>query len=82
MERKSWIWGKMMYGKIQLFDSMPSLKAAAPGKRNHSCNQHSSRGYWCWLCSGKMLLLLVVPCRAVPCHAVPGGGGGLRGSMG
>lgn len=23
MERKSWIWGKMMYGKIQLFDSMP-----------------------------------------------------------
>lgn len=31
MERKSWIWGKMMYGKIQLFDSTPSLKAAAQG---------------------------------------------------
>lgn len=32
MERKSCIWGKMMYGKTQLLDSTPSLKAAALGK--------------------------------------------------
>lgn len=32
MERKSCIWGKMMYGKTQLLDSTPSLKAPALGK--------------------------------------------------
>lgn len=49
MERKSWIWGKMMYGKIQLFDSTPSPKAAALGKRNHSPDLHGGCGAGCAL---------------------------------
>lgn len=72
MERKSWIWGKMRDGKIQLFDSMPSLKAAAPGKRNHGRNRHSGRGCRCWLRAGKTLLLLAVPCHAGG-HGAAGG---------
>lgn len=75
MERKSWIWGKMMYGKTQLFDSTPSLKAAAPGKQNHSCDLHSSRGRRCWPCSGRTLPLLDVPCRGRGTWGSTGGTG-------
>ena len=72
MERKSWIWGKMMYGKIQLFDSTPFLKAAAPGKRNRSHDRHGSRCRRCWLRSGRTLLLLAVPCCTVLWRGVAG----------
>lgn len=63
MERESWIWGNMMYGEIQLFNSTPSLKATAPGKRNRGQDRQGSRSRQSGLCSGRTLLPLSVSSR-------------------